>query len=88
MSKIRIGMIGLGSIAQKVYLPFLSAEKNWTLTGGYSPTEWKRSQLCGMYRIKAFPNLTDLLRETDAVFVSSSTESHYEIVSEALKHGK
>ncbi|MDF1495721.1 Gfo/Idh/MocA family protein [Caproiciproducens sp. CPB-2] len=88
MSKIRVGMIGLGNIAQKVYLPFLSAEKNWTFVGGYSPTEWKRSQLCGMYRIKAFPGLMDLLGETDAIFVSSPTKSHYEIVSEALKHGK
>ncbi|MBW7573627.1 Gfo/Idh/MocA family protein [Caproiciproducens faecalis] len=88
MSKIRIGIIGLGNIAQKVYLPYLSAERNWKFVGGFSPTESKRSQLCGMYRIKSFSSITDLLQETDAVFVSSSTESHFEIVTEALTHGK
>lgn len=88
MSKIRIGIVGLGNIAQKVYLPFLSAEQNWSFAGGYCPTESKRKKICGMYRINAFANLPDLLQSTDAVFVSSATESHFEIVSEALKHGK
>nr|WP_319488241.1 Gfo/Idh/MocA family oxidoreductase [uncultured Caproiciproducens sp.] len=88
MSKLRIGIIGLGNIAQKVYLPFLSAEKNWSFVGGYSPTESKRKKICGMYRINAFSSPADLIKSSDAVFVSSSTNSHFEIVSEALKLDK
>ncbi|MBU3537049.1 gfo/Idh/MocA family oxidoreductase, partial [Alkalihalobacillus clausii] len=31
--KPRIGMIGLGGIAQKAYLPILSKEVDWTFVG-------------------------------------------------------
>lgn len=86
--KLRIGMIGLGGIAQKVYLPFVSKEKEWCLVGAFSPTESKRKEICSWYRIKDFSNLSALIEESDAVFVNSSTASHFEIVSEALKRGK
>lgn len=86
--KLRIGIVGLGEIAQKVYLPYLTKEKEWSLIGAFSPTESKRKEICNMYRIKDFSNLTDLIEECDAVFVHSSTASHFEIVSEALKKGK
>ena len=87
-NKLRIGIVGLGGIAQKVYLPYLAKEKDWSLAGAFSPTESKRNQICSWYRINAFSNVTDLIDGCDAVFVHSSTESHYEIVSEALKKGK
>jgi virulence factor len=88
MNKLRIGIVGLGNIAQKVYLPFLSKEMNWSLVGAYSPTENKRKELCCCYRIKEFSNLSHLISECDAVFVHSSTASHFEIISQALKKGK
>lgn len=87
-NKLRIGIVGLGDIAQKVYLPFLTKEKEWSLAGAFSPTEFKRNEICSWYRIKAFSNAPDLIDNCDAVFVHSSTASHYEIVSEALKKGK
>ena len=31
MAKIRIGVVGLGGIAQKAWLPVLSAATDWTL---------------------------------------------------------
>lgn len=86
--RLRIGIVGLGNISQKVYLPFLSREKDWSLIGAYSPTENKRKKICSWYRIKDYSSLHDLMKECDAVFVHSSTISHFEIVSEALKKGK
>lgn len=88
MSNIKIGIVGLGSICQKVYLPYLSQEKNWSLAGAYSPNEDKRKKVCNWYRINEFSSLPNLLENCDAIFVNSSTTSHFEIVSEALKKGK
>lgn len=88
MSNVRIGIVGLGGIAQKVYLPFLSTENNWSLSGAYSPTESKRKKICNSYRINEFSNLSNLIENSDAIFVNSSTNSHFEIVSQALKKGK
>lgn len=88
MSNVRIGLVGLGNISQKVYLPFLSKQNDWSLVGAYSTTESKRKKICKSYRINEFHNLSDLLKNCDAIFVNSSTNSHFEIVSEALKKGK
>ncbi|GGE08757.1 hypothetical protein GCM10011571_07570 [Marinithermofilum abyssi] len=41
----KIGIIGLGSIAQKAYLPLLTFEENWKLVGAFSPTQAKRKQI-------------------------------------------
>lgn len=87
-NKLRIGIVGLGNIAQKVYLPFLTKETAWSLIGAYSPTQTKRKEICRWYRINDFSNLSDLIKECDAVFVHSSTAAHFEIVSEALRKGK
>ena len=87
-NKLRIGIVGLGNIAEKVYLPFLTKETTWSLIGAYSPTENKRKEICKWYRMNAFSNLSDLIKHCDAVFVHSATAAHFEIVSEALKKGK
>ncbi|WP_124053326.1 Gfo/Idh/MocA family protein [Priestia endophytica] len=87
MLKPRIGMVGLGSIAQKAYLPILSKETDWTFSGAFSPNREKRKAVCNQYRIQDFNSLQALTQECDAVFVHSSTESHYEVVLELLNKG-
>lgn len=88
MRKIRVGVIGLGDIAQKVYLPLLSKEEGWLLAGAYTPNPVKRQQICASYRMNNFASVQDLCDQTDAVFVHSATSSHYEIVSTLLSKGK
>ena len=84
----RIAMIGLGGIAQKAYLPTLTKETKWQFVGAFSPNEKKRKQICQQYRIQDFHSMSALIQASDAVFVHSSTESHFEVVSELLKNGK
>lgn len=81
-------MVGLGGIAQKAYLPLLSRSSEWTFAGAYSPNAQKRSAICAEYRIGSFGSLSELAESCDAVFVHSSTETHYEVVSTLLKQGK
>lgn len=44
MNKPKIGMIGLGSIAQKAYLPTLTKETNWNFVGAFTPNAEKRNK--------------------------------------------
>ncbi|PEJ53807.1 virulence factor MviM [Bacillus sp. AFS002410] len=88
MKKIRIGMVGLGNIAQKAYLPILTKEENWDFIGAFSPNKEKRKLICSQYRIPDFEDLNKLTESSDAVFVHSSTSSHFEVVSYLLKNGK
>ncbi|QDX92883.1 gfo/Idh/MocA family oxidoreductase [Brevibacillus laterosporus] len=87
MLQPRIGVIGLGSIAQKAYLPLVAIEKNWKLIGAYSPTATKREEICKHYRMNSYSDMNTLIQACDAVFVHSSTSTHFEIVQHALKSG-
>lgn len=87
MATLRIGMVGLGGIAQKAWLPVLSAARDWELVGAFSPTREKAEPVCAMYRIPYIASLSELAARCDAVFVHSATESHYAVVSELLRAG-
>jgi virulence factor len=87
MRKTRIGMIGLGNIAQKAYLPVLTKQTDWGFVGAFSPNKDKRKMICNQYRIQDFTSLQSLAEECDAVFVHSSTSSHFEVVSSLLNKG-
>nr|WP_090891679.1 Gfo/Idh/MocA family oxidoreductase [Evansella caseinilytica] len=80
-------MVGLGDIAQKAYLPLLSKETDWLFVGAFSPSRAKRKAICNQYRIQDFDSVQALAQECDAVFVHSSTASHYEVVSQLLNKG-
>lgn len=88
MKKPRIGIVGLGDIAQKAYLPILSKEQNWTLSGAFTPNAKKREAICSQYRINPFQSLENLCDHSDALFVHSSTSSHFEVVRYLLNRGK
>jgi len=85
-SKIRIALVGLGSIAQKAYLPILANHPK------IEPILCTRNthtlnKLSHQFRItKTYSNLDELiLAKPDAVMVHSSTESHVPILSKLLK---
>ncbi len=81
-------MVGLGGIAQKAYLPILTREIDWEFVGAFSPSVAKRKKICEQHRIQDFASLIALSQSCDAVFVHSSTDSHFEVVSELLNNGK
>lgn len=77
---------GVGRIAQKPGCPFrrsvrLDAARAW------SPTREKAERICKTWRIPYAGSLQDLARECDAVFVHTSTATHYQVVSELLNAG-
>ncbi|OZU88263.1 virulence factor MviM [Virgibacillus indicus] len=87
MRKLRVGMVGLGGIAQKAYLPTLTKEIDWEFVGAFSPSADRRKRICKLYRIQEFSSLSQLAENCDAMFVHSTTASHFEVVSELLMKG-
>ncbi|MDF2962423.1 MAG: dehydrogenase [Paenibacillus sp.] len=87
--KKRIGIIGLGDIAQKVYLPLLAADERVDIIGLSSRTAGTVKRIADQYRINGrFDSLQTLLEEKpDAVFIHSPTETHFELVMGCLKQG-
>ncbi len=85
-SKIRIAIIGLGSIAQKAYLPILANHPKIEPILCTRNTQ-TLNKLSNQFRITtAYSNLDNLiLAKPDAAMVHSSTESHELILSKLLK---
>lgn len=85
---MRIGLIGLGDIAQKAYLPVISSMFDVT------PVLCTRNskvltRLCQTYNLKeAYSNVAQLIASgIDAAMVHTSTEHHIEIVECLLQAG-
>ncbi len=87
MTPVRIGVAGLGGIAQKAWLPVLSTLPGTHLIGAWSPTESRARPLCDTWRMPYYSSLAALAADCDAVFVHTSTASHFDVVSELLRAG-
>lgn len=66
MKKLRIGVVGLGGIAQKAWLPVLAAASDWMLQGAWSPTRAKALPICESWRIPYADSLSSLAASCDA----------------------
>ena len=86
---MRIGIAGLGSIAQRVYLPLLCNRQDLEIVGLMSRSTATVTQAGRTYRIDAvFTDLGDLLsRRPDLVFVHAPTAAHPEIIRACLTAG-
>lgn len=82
---LKIGIIGLGDIAQKAYLPVISSMKDLELHL-FTRNEEKLEEISQKYRFSNIhPSLKFLIKSgITAAFVHSSTDSHYEIIKELL----
>ena len=68
-AKLRVGVVGLGGIAQKAWLPVLGAADGWTLQAAWSPGKEKALRVCETWRIPYADSLEQLAAQCDAVFV-------------------
>lgn len=87
--KKRIGIVGLGDIAHKAYLPVLASHPETEIAAVLSRSRETVERVGETYRIaKRFTDLSELLREDlDAVFVHSTTQTHADIVMACLERG-
>ncbi|WP_226536842.1 Gfo/Idh/MocA family protein [Fictibacillus halophilus] len=85
---MKIGIIGLGDIAKKAYLPVLSEKAGLELVL-CTRNEDTLNQLSRKYRIQEKVNTVDELvsNNIDAAFISTATEAHFEIAEKLLKSG-
>lgn len=85
---MKVGVIGLGSIAQKAYLPIMAGiqEVEWVLS---TRNEKVLEEVKAKYRFKETAQTIDQLIESgiDAAFIHTSTDSHPEITESLLRAG-
>ncbi|VYU27772.1 gfo/Idh/MocA family oxidoreductase [Clostridium tertium] len=84
---MRIGVIGLGNICEKAYLPVITAIEDVELIF-CTRNEEKLKRLSKKYRVSETVNTVDDLikRKVEAAFVHTATDSHIEIIEKLLKN--
>lgn len=85
---MKVGIIGLGSICEKAYLPIITAKENIELIFCTRNIE-RLEGLSRKYRVKSYVSTLEELIDLgiDAAFVHTSTESHVEIVEKLINSG-
>jgi len=85
---MKIGVIGLGSIAQKAYLPVITAKKGLELFF-VTRNQEKLEAMSNKYRVvNKSTNLDDLIDfGVEAAFVHTATTAHVSIMEKLLNHG-
>jgi len=85
---MKIGMIGIGDIAQKAYLPVLARKKELDIVL-CSRNEELLMELAKTYRGTAYvTDVSELIKcRPAAVFVHAATEAHFELCRELLENG-
>ncbi len=85
---MRIGIIGLGDIAQKAYLPVLSEKEGIELVLCTRNPE-TLDRLSSKYRIKEKVRTVDELikKEIDAAIVCTATDAHFQTAKKLLENG-
>jgi predicted dehydrogenase len=91
MKKIRLGIIGTGTIAQTAHLPNITKMQEFELVGVCDKEKARLNGVAEKYRIgvkeqdyQAFLSRDDI----DAVIISTPTDSHLEIGLAAIEAGK
>jgi virulence factor len=85
--RLRVGVIGLGDIAQKAYLPVLTARDDVALTLMTRDPD-RLARISSRYNVNATRHLDHLLEDgVDAAFVHASTAAHAELVERLLTAG-
>lgn len=85
----RVGIVGTGDIARRVYLPLLASDPDVEVAAITSRTRAKAEILAHRYRLATVCDTLDevLARQLDIVFVHASTTAHAEIVGQCLAAG-
>lgn len=87
---MKIGVIGLGSIAKKAYLPVYTTqfpEHDWYFSTRTKETLLENGHIYGVPGDRQFTDWHDLLDRVDAVFIHTPTNTHEEVCRAFLKKG-
>jgi len=87
MEKLRIGVIGAGSMGRN-HVRILSAEKgNFEFVGFYDADQKRAGEISEQFAVASFPNAQALMEQVDAVTIAAPSSLHRIIALEAARQG-
>jgi predicted dehydrogenase len=87
MSKLKLGVIGLGHLGS-LHAKMLAQAEGAVLTAVHDIDETKATHIAEAYGARRAAGIDDLLESVHAVSIATPTSTHFDIASEAIRHGK
>jgi len=83
---MRIGVVGIGDIAKKAYLPILSNVKGLTIIPCTRNQDTLNEIMEEYHLTESYTDLDDLIKSgVDAIYVTSKTDVHYQMAKKVLE---
>lgn len=84
---LKIGVFGAGHLG-KIHLTQWKEVEGIELIGFYDPDQEKAASIAGELGLKSYPDIDELINDSDALDIVSTTITHYEIAKKCLQAGK
>jgi predicted dehydrogenase len=87
---VRVGIVGLGGVADRIHLPACRAVPEIEVAGGCDPSPDARQRMAAKYGLaRTFADFDEMMREVrpEAVIVGTPPASHFEICRKAIEAG-
>lgn len=83
---MRIGVVGIGDIAKKAYLPILSNVKGLTIVPCTRNQDTLNEIMAEYHLTESYTDLDELIKSgVDAIYVTSKTDVHYQMAKKVLE---
>ncbi len=86
MNKLKVGVIGVGSMGKNHVRSYAALKNICNLIGVYDVDQQLAQEIADSYGVKSFSSLDKLMEEVDAVNIATPTTTHFNIAKKALKN--
>ena len=84
MDKLKVGVIGVGSMGKNHVRSYAALKNLCDLVGVYDMNQQLSNEIADSYGVKSFSSLEDLMEEVDAINIATPTTTHYDIAMKAI----
>ena len=86
MNKLKVGVIGVGSMGKNHVRSYAALKNVCDLIGVYDVDQELSQEIAESYGVKSFSSLEQLMGEVDAVNIATPTTTHFDIAKKALNN--
>ncbi len=87
MSKVKIGVIGVGSMGKNHVRSYAALKHLCDLKGVFDLDGERNIGIAESYGVEAYNSVDDLMSEVDAVNIATPTTTHFKLAMKAIDKG-
>ncbi|MGG6360044.1 Gfo/Idh/MocA family oxidoreductase [Peribacillus frigoritolerans] len=87
MNMIKIGIVGVGSMGLH-HCRILNMMKGVEFIGVFDKHQERCKEVANQFHVQSFSSFKEMIKQVDAVIIAAPTAVHYQLLINAIQHGK